>query len=65
MAGQLTLFNEQLLEDPSAINVDKYGDGWLFEIASEDPELLTPENYVEHLITDWEVTQRTIKGQLN
>jgi glycine cleavage system H protein len=65
MAGQLTLFNEQLLEDPSAINVDKYGDGWLFEIASEDPELLTPENYVEHLITVWEVTQRTIKGQLN
>jgi glycine cleavage system H protein len=65
MAGRLMLFNEQLLEDPSAINVDKYGDGWLFEIASDEAELLTTENYVEHLITVWEVTQRTIKGQLN
>ena len=36
MAGRLVRFNEQLLDDPSAINVDKYGDGWLFEIASDE-----------------------------
>ena len=29
VAGTLTACNEQLLDDPSAINVDKYGEGWL------------------------------------
>jgi glycine cleavage system H protein len=65
MAGRLTRFNEQLLEDPSAINVDKYGDGWLFEMAADDAELLSPAGYLEHLAAVWEVTQRTIKGQLS
>jgi glycine cleavage system H protein len=65
MAGRLLQFNEQLLEDPSAINVAKYGEGWLFEIAAEDPSLLSPEDYVDYLHSVWEVTQRTIKGQLN
>ena len=32
IAGRLVRFNEELLSDPSAINVDKYGGGWLFEI---------------------------------
>ncbi len=65
MAGRLTQINEQLLEDPSAINVDKYGEGWLFELAADDPELLSPEGYLEHLAAVWEITQRTIKGQLS
>ena len=30
--GRLVRFNETLMEDPSAINTDKYGDGWLFEM---------------------------------
>ncbi len=65
MAGRLVQFNDQLMEDPSAINVDKYGDGWLFEIEPDVPELLDPEKYLQHLVTVWEVTQRTIKGQLS
>lgn len=65
LAGELTRFNEQLMEDPSAINVDKYGKGWLFEIRAENPTLLTAESYVELLDSVWEKTQRTIKGQLN
>lgn len=66
MAGRLTQFNDELLADPSTINVDKYGNGWLFEIAGEGTdELLTPTEYIEHLSNVWEVTQRTIKGQLN
>ena len=64
-AGQLTEFNEQLLTDPSAINVDTYGDGWLFEMQTTEQEFLTTEQYIEHLESVWEVTQRTIKGQLN
>lgn len=65
IAGQLTVFNQQLMKDPSAINVDKYGDGWLFEIEGAGESLLTPEQYLIHLGSVWEVTQRTIKGQLN
>jgi glycine cleavage system H protein len=65
IAGRLSVFNHQLMKDPSAINVDKYGDGWLFEIEGNGESLLTPEQYLVHLGSVWEVTQRTIKGQLN
>ena len=65
IAGELSEFNANLLRDPSAINVDKYGEGWLFEMAGEGSVLLSPEEYIQHLEAVWEVTQRTIKGQLN
>src|SRR5947209_6599550 len=32
MAGTLVQFNQALLKDPSGINVDNYGAGWLFEM---------------------------------
>jgi len=65
IAGRLTRFNAELLSDPSAINVDKYNGGWLFEMAGDGQQLLTPPQYLEHLAAVWEVTQRTIKGQMN
>ncbi|MCG8451072.1 MAG: glycine cleavage system protein H [Pirellulales bacterium] len=65
LSGRLVAFNEVLFKDPSAINVDKYGSGWLFEISGSGDTLLSPEQYLEHLAAVWEVTQRTIKGQLN
>ena len=65
IAGRLTRFNESLLSDPSTINVDKYGEGWLFEMEGGGQDLFAPEQYIEHLASVWEVTQRTIKGQLN
>lgn len=68
VAGTLLQFNAELLSDPSAINVDKYGGGWLFEMQPADAAnlpLLTPDEYIEHLAAVWEVTQRTIKGQMN
>lgn len=65
VAGTFTEFNTALLEDPSAINTDKYGKGWLFTLTTEEPALLTPEEYLEHLAASWEVAQRTIKGQIN
>ena len=65
VAGELTQFNEQLMADPSSINVDKYGAGWLFEIRSAGDPLLDVGQYVELLDSVWELTQRTIKGQLN
>ena len=65
IAGRLVRFNEELLSDPSGINLDKYAAGWLFEIDGPGDTLLDPPGYIEHLEAVWEVTQRTIKGQMN
>ena len=65
LSGRLLAFNPQLLSDPSAINVDTYGPGWLFEMEAAPDSLLAPDQYIEHLASVWEVTQRTIKGQMN
>ena len=65
LAGRLVRFNEELLGDPSAINVATYEGGWLFELDSPGEALLSPTAYLEHLASVWEVTQRTIKGQMN
>lgn len=65
MAGDLVSFNEALFADPSWINVDKYGQGWLFEMAGAGDDLISTAEYVQFLDEVWAVTQRTIKGQLN
>lgn len=70
LTGRLVQFNGELLSDPSTINVDKYNGGWLFELVPDENvaplnPLLTPLQYLEHLAAVWEVTQRTIKGQMN
>jgi glycine cleavage system H protein len=65
LTGELATINDELMSDPSAINTDKYGRGWIFEITGDRTPLLTPAEYIEHLAAVWEVTQRTIKGQLN
>ena len=57
--------HEELLSDPSGINLDKYNAGWLFEIESSGDTLLDPPGYIEHLAGVWEIAQRTIKGQMN
>ena len=65
ITGQLLEFNDRLLEDPSAINTDKYAEGWLFRMPGSPVELMSPEQYLLLLEEVWEKTQRTIKGQLN
>jgi glycine cleavage system H protein len=65
VAGRLVRFNEELLSDPSAINLDKYGAGWLFEMEGPSDTLLDPPGYIQHLAGVWEIAQRTIKGQMN
>ncbi len=65
MAGRVVKINDQLLNDPSGINVDKYGDGWLMEMQGDSSEMLSPAEYLVHLAKAWDVAQRTIKGQAN
>jgi len=62
--GRIVEFNQLLLEDPSGINADGYGDGWLFRFET-DQQPLTPDEYHAVLDAGWEDTQRMIKGQIN
>lgn len=62
--GRILQFNQLLLNDPSAINTDNYGKGWLYELHT-DATPLSPEEYIKILEDGWEYTQRHLKGQIN
>lgn len=65
ITGELLRINDKLLDDPSEINVDKYGNGWLMEMRGDSSELLQPAEYITHLEKAWDIAQKTIKGQAN
>jgi glycine cleavage system H protein len=65
LAGRIVRFNATLLEDPSTINVDNYGRGWLFELNGDLTDTLDVKAYYAHLETGWEATQRILKAQVN
>lgn len=65
IAGTMAVINRELLKDPSGINVDNYGAGWLFEIAAKEADLMDAVKYSEFLNAEWEKAQRVIKGQIN
>jgi glycine cleavage system H protein len=54
VGGEVVEINETVVDDPSLINSDPYGEGWLFRIrVSGDPEdLLTAEEYTTLTTTD-------------
>lgn len=62
--GKVVCFNPRLLNDPSGINADNYGTGWLYEFETSAP-LLSALEYIEFLKSAWDDAQRTIKGQVN
>lgn len=62
--GRIVRFNESLMHDPSLINADPYGQGWLYEIETAQPPL-SPTDYVKCLENGWEQTQRVLKNQFN
>ncbi len=63
-AGKVLSFNQQLLIDPSGINADNYGSGWLYEFETT-ASLLSAAGYIEFLQSAWEDAQKAIKGQIN
>jgi glycine cleavage system H protein len=65
LAGTVLEFNGELLKDPSGINVDGYGGGWLFELDADPAPLMDVEQYHQFLEANWEKTQRHIKGKIN
>jgi glycine cleavage system H protein len=64
LAGTLTAFNADLLNDPSGVNVDGYA-AWLFEMSADVGSLMSADDYYQFLDTNWERTQRHIKGKIN
>jgi glycine cleavage system H protein len=64
-AGAVVALNRALLNDPSGINVDGYGAGWLFDMDSPGEGLLSAQEYHQFLAENWENTQRMIKGKIN
>jgi glycine cleavage system H protein len=64
VAGTLLGFNQELLQDPSPINTDTYGAGWLFEMAGDAGATISVEEYHQFLESGWENTQRILKGQV-
>ena len=49
VSGTIRYVNQAVGDDPSVINGDPYGEGWLFKIELEDdgPELPTAEEYAK------------------
>jgi glycine cleavage system H protein len=64
LAGVLVGFNPELLKDPTPINVDTYGAGWLFEMTGDVGATLSVAEYYQFLDANWENTQRLLKGHL-
>ena len=64
VAGILVVFNQELLNDPSPINLDNHGAGWLFEMEGDAGTTLTADEYHQFLAANWEKTQRTLKGHM-
>jgi glycine cleavage system H protein len=63
-SGTLASFNQELLKDPSGINVDGYGAGWLFEMDGDSGLLVSVEEYYAFLEANWEKTQQMLKGHM-
>ncbi|GLX98126.1 glycine cleavage system protein GcvH [Herbidospora sp. NEAU-GS84] len=47
VSGEVTAVNSTVVDDPSLVNSDPYGDGWLFQvrITGTPDDLLTAEEY--------------------
>ncbi|MDQ7056649.1 MAG: glycine cleavage system protein GcvH [Persephonella sp.] len=49
LTGKVLSVNEDLKEDPSLVNTDPYGEGWLYEVQMSDPseleDLMTSDDY--------------------
>ena len=52
VSGEIVEVNEDTIKDPSIINKDPYGKGWIVKIKIENPaeidKLMTPEEYSEY-----------------
>jgi len=56
VAGEVVEVNDALANDPSVVNSDPYGDGWMIKLRVTDPSqldgLLGPKEYAAHIGED-------------
>jgi len=64
IAGTMATINQDVLKDPSLINVDGYGRGWIFEITGNTGDTMDAAAYHDYLTANWDQTQRILKGQM-
>ena len=52
-SGEVTEINKNVVDNPSLVNTDPYGQGWFYKIklsqASEAGTLLSPEDYTKQI----------------
>src|ERR1700686_2183799 len=53
IVGKIVDFNRELLSDPTPINLDNYGAGWLFEMEGDASSTLSVSEYFQHLAANW------------
>ena len=53
LAGEITEINEALDGDPSLVNQDPYGAGWMIKVRASDTgavdQLMSPAGYAQHI----------------
>lgn len=53
VAGEVIEANSEVEADPSLVNTDPYGKGWIFKLKVKNPAeveaMLTPEAYADHI----------------
>ena len=53
LQGEVVAVNDALDDDPSLVNTDPYGDGWMIKLKLADPgevsSLLSADSYAEHI----------------
>ena len=53
LEGEVVAVNENLDDDPSLVNSDPYGEGWMIRLKLADPSevssLLSSDSYAEHI----------------
>jgi glycine cleavage system H protein len=64
LAGTMVRFNDDLLKDPAAINVETYAGGWLFEMTGAESDTIDVQEYYNFLEAGWEKTQNMLKGHM-
>lgn len=49
VGGEITAVNKTMVDNPSLVNTDPYGQGWLYKVKLSNPaeagELMSPEQY--------------------
>jgi len=53
LEGEIVAVNDELDDDPSIVNADPYGAGWMIKLKLADPSevssLLSADSYAEHI----------------